>query len=91
MFQYKKKKCFIKPIKDWFVGLNHMSPGTPSVQRYWVKGPGYVAWSPGIGKAFARRAKDARKLLQEAIDNQSQVVVVVKAHAKFVVTGAYRG
>jgi pyruvate/2-oxoglutarate/acetoin dehydrogenase E1 component len=90
MFSYKKKRCYIKPVGKLFIGLSHYAPGVPYVQKYTVDGPGYVAWSPGIGKAFARKAKDARKLLQEAIDNQPQVIVV-QAKAVFTVNGVYRG
>jgi hypothetical protein len=90
MFSYKKKRCYIKPVGKLFIGLSHYAPGVPYVQKYTVDGPGYVAWSPGIGKAFARKAKDARKLLQEAIDNQPHVLVAaIKVVLK--VNGAYRG
>lgn len=90
MFTYKKKRCYIKPVGKLFIGLSHWAPGVPYVQKYTVDGPGYVAWSPGIGKAFARKAKDARRTLQEAIDNQPHVLI---AAIKVVlqVGGVYRG
>lgn len=88
MFSYKKKRCYIKPIGSLFVGLSHYQPGIPYTQRFTVDGPGYVAWSPGIAKAFARKAKDARKLLQEAIDNQPRFALIT-AGASFEINKAY--
>lgn len=67
-WNYKGICCYIRPIRDVHVGLSHWMPGVPYVQRYDVHGPGYVAWTRGIGCAYARKAKDTRRTLHEAID-----------------------
>jgi hypothetical protein len=67
-FVYKNIQCYIKPVHEVSVRMSHWTPGLPYIQNFYVKGPGYRCWTPGVGQAFARKPKDARSSLKEMID-----------------------